>query len=281
MKKWFSTVALVTATLVVQAQEVIKYEFVDDNGRSRTVEAVVRQPTGQPNGQALLILHHAGGWGAGTTAQYGEYFSQRGFVTLEPRLFNTRPKRPVEYLGEVFGGLKHLAQIPGVRPDMVSVMGLSFGAHLTLMAATEWANSKYTGGSLKFKAHAPFYPVCWGFAAHIKRQMPQRMKMPNFPDDAMDKWVGVPMRLFTGTLDDYDDRDPKVCPDFIETLPDARQKALTSLIQYEGATHGWDQRTASFYEHVACKGRGCTNNNVNNPQVTSQAMEDLLKFLLQ
>lgn len=280
MKQWIVMLTLAAGAIASQAQNVIQYEFVDAGGKQRTVEAVLRQPDSQPNGQALLILHHAGGWGMGTTAQYAEYFSQRGFVTLEPRLFNTRPKRLVEYLGEVFGGLHFLMKQPGVQADQISVMGLSFGAHLAILSATEWANRLYTDGTVRFKAHAPFYPVCWRFAAQIKGQMP-RLKMSGLPDDFGVKWVGVPMLLLTGTLDDYDDRDPNTCSEFIEAIPDEKQKSMTTLVQYEGATHGWDQRTVSFFEHIACKGKGCTNHNVHNPAVTLKAKEDLLKFLTE
>lgn len=277
MKKLIA--GLMLCSTAVQAQEIIKYEFMDMDGQKNTVEAVLRVPKSNANKKALVILHHAGGWGHGTTTQYADLFIERGFVTLEPRMFNARPKRPTEYLGEVFGALKYLADQPSVDKTQISVMGLSLGGILTLISATDWANKKFTDGTIKFKSHAPFYPVCWAHVAGMKRTLPARFKLPKTPDDFEDKWIGSPMKIFAGTHDDYDDRDPNACREFIDAIQDEKQKSVTSVVMYEGATHGWDQQSRSFPEPIACKGKGCTNNNVNNPEITARAKEDLLKFL--
>jgi len=263
----------------VQAQEIVRYDFQNMAGRKDTVEAVIRVPSGDAPRKALILLHHAGGWGEGTTRQYAEYFAERGFVTLEPRMFNVRPRRSSDYLGEVFGALKYLAAHPAVDKTQISVMGLSLGANLAIFSATQWAQDKFGDAGLRFKSLAAFYPVCWPHTATIQRTLPGRFKHSTVPEDFEDKWAAIALRLFVGTLDDYDDRDPQACPDFIAAIPDAKQRSLTSLVQYPGATHGWDQQTRSFPEHVACKGRGCTNHNVHNPEVTAKAKEDLLKYL--
>ena len=276
MKKFITSIAVLACS--VQAQEIIKYEYTDADGKRDTVEAVVRTPKTDANKRAVVILHHAGGWGSGTTAQYADLLSSNGFVTIEPRLFNTRPKHTSEYVGQVFGALNYLSTLATVDPAQISVMGLSYGANLTVIAATEWSNKKFTDGAKRFKSYAAFYPVCWAHAATIKRTAP-RSRASKFPDDVEDKWVGSPMKIFAGSDDDYEGRDPKSCTEFIEAIPDVKQRSVSSVNLYQGATHGWDQVSQSFMEPVACKGKGCVNNNVHNPEVTARAKEDLLKFL--
>jgi dienelactone hydrolase len=111
--------------------------------------------------------------------------------------------------------------------------------------------------------------------------VPSKFKLPKIPDDMEDKWMGSPLRIFAGTKDDYDDRDPNACSEFIDSIPDEKQKNMTSIVQYENATHGWDQKSKNFYEPVACKGKGCRNNNVYNKEITEKGIEDAFKFLSQ
>ena len=260
------------------AQEVMKYEYKSIEGRKESIEAVIRTPKTDGKKKAVIILHHGGGWGEGTTTQYAEFFSQHGFVTLEPRMFNARPKLPGEYLDQVFGGLAYLSSHPEVDNENISVMGLSFGGMLTLYAGTEWANKRFGDGINKFKLLAPVYPVCWLFTKLIKREVNIIEKF--IPNDFLDSWIGSPMKIFAGGMDDYDDKDPKACNEFVETIPDMRQKSVTTVQVYADATHGWDRSTTkSFNDRLACKGRGCINTNTSNPSVTVKGKEDLLKFL--
>jgi len=54
---------------------------------------------------------------------------------------------------------------------------------------------------------------------------------------------------------------------------------MSSVVVYEGATHGWDQNSTSFREpRYGCKGQGCMIEMRSNPKVTQQAMKDLLDF---
>lgn len=262
----------------VQAQETVKYEYTDVEGKKDTVEAIVRTPKSDGNKRAVVVLHHAGGWGAGTTTQYAELLASNGYVTIEPRLFNARPKHTSEYIGQVFGAMNYLSTLATVDPAQISLMGLSYGANLTVIAATDWSHKKFTDGAKKFKSYAAFYPLCWAHTATIKRTAP-RSRASKFPDELEDKWVGSPLKIFAGSDDDYESRDPKSCTEFIEAIPDAKQRSVSSVNLYQGATHGWDQASQSFMEPVACKGKGCVNNNVHNPEVTARAKEDLLKFL--
>jgi len=280
LKSKFLYAFLLLVASAANAQQVVRYEAADFEGKMTTVEAVFRKPTSENNRKALVILHHGGGWGHGTTAQYAQFFSERGFTTLEPRMFNGSRKNELTYLTDVYAALKFLGQQPDVDKNQISVMGLSFGANIVIFSATKWANQKYSDDQLTFKSYAAFYPTCWKHNSLIKRTLPSRFKSPTAPDDLEDTWVTRPLQIFTGTDDDYDERDANACKEFINAIPDTQQREMTTVVQYQGATHGWDQQSRSFYEPGACKGRGCTNNNVSNAEVTLKAKQDLLKFLM-
>lgn len=252
----------------------------DETGRASQFEAVLQVPAGSTKAPAVVILHHAGGWGHGTTAQYANFLAGQGFVTLEPRLFNVGPDPRRRYLPEVFAALKSLSEHPAVDRNRISVMGLSYGANQSILSATAWAQKQFGIDGLRFRSHIAIYPTCWAFTAAIGRTLPSRFRIDR-PEDFADSWGGSPLLVLTGTVDDYDGRDRDACHEFIRAIPDERQRSISRVIQYEGATHGWDQQTRSFYEPGACKGKGCTNHNVSNPGVTAQGMQDLLRFLLE
>jgi len=194
-------------------------------------------------------------------------------------MFNGPRKSELTYLTDVYAALKFLGQQPDVDKTQISVMGLSFGANIAIFSATKWANQKHSDGQLGFKSYAAFYPTCWKHNSLIKRTLPSRFKSPTAPDDLEDTWVTKPLQIFAGTEDDYDERDANACKEFIAAIPDTQQREMTTIVQYQGATHGWDQQSRSFFEPGACKGKGCTNNNVSNAEVTLKAKQDLLKFL--
>jgi dienelactone hydrolase len=264
---------------------VVNVGFADNNGSQKSVEAVLTLPGKAPPGKrpAVVILHHAGGWGAGTTAQYATFLSSQGFATLEPRMFNTDGDKEDTYahMPTVFGSLTYLAKRPDIDANKIALMGLSYGALLSLYAGTEWAHQKYQSGEHRYAAIAPFYPLCWVARAYVDRSI-GKWKNRAFPESLMDKWAGIPLKIFAPGLDDYESRDSKSCGDFVAALPDAKQKSLTSVRVYPAATHGWDHgRTYTFYSRTACKGAGCNNTNESSPDVTEKAKEDLLQFLRQ
>jgi dienelactone hydrolase len=266
---------------ISQAQEVVTYKYSNHEGKTQSVEAIMRKPVGASNDRAIVILHHSGGFSTGTTSQYAEFFSYKGYTTLEPRMYNTPSQRQdtAEHLSQAMGGLKFLATQPGVDKEKISVMGLSFGSFLAVFAGTEWATQTFTEGKLKFNKIAPLYAVCWLLEKGAKKEL-GTLRNKFFPIDMYDKWSHVPLKFFVGSEDNYDDKDPKTCPNFIEAIPDAKQRSLSSVNVYK-ATHGWDQQTSTFFATGACKGkgRGCNNTNQSNPEVTAKVKEDLLKFI--
>jgi dienelactone hydrolase len=240
---------------------------------------ILRKPAGTNNNKAIVILHHAGGASAGTTTQYAEMFSANGYTTLEPRMYSTPNQRrdTAEHLSQAMGGLTFLASHPGVDKEKISVMGLSFGGFLAVFAGTDWASQKFTVGKLKFNKIAALYAVCWLLERGAKKEL-GALRNKFLPLDMYDTWTHVPLKFFVGTEDNYDDKDPKTCPNFIQAIPDVKQRSLSSVNVYK-ATHGWDQQTSTFYEKGACKGKGCYNTNQSDSEVTAKVNEDLYKFI--
>jgi dienelactone hydrolase len=275
-----AALGLALACLAAAAGETV--QFPKSGGDGDNAEAILSLAAGQNAGTkspAVILLHSAWGWadaheGVGT---YAAALSRSGFAVLELHMFANagaiKPGGPTAYLPELFGALKYLASRQEVDPRRIAVAGYSFGGVMALTAATTWAAGKYGGDSLRFAAHAPFYPICWVLKANAKGR-----KSP-VPADAWLQWTGAPVRIYAGALDDYDDRDANACQDAVDSLPEAQRKAFSVRV-FPEATHGWDQpRDARFFEKLGCKGRGCSNTNTPNPEATRQSVEDLISFL--
>jgi uncharacterized protein len=275
-------VTLLAWGFAAQAQELVRYSAADTSTDNQEISGLLTLPKLQlANGAKYpaVILHHAGGgWETPVTSQYAKALNDAGFATLEPRLFRNPQERkpsPSMYISHMYGGLQYLASRSDIDPSKIGVSGFSNGGYLALVAATSWSVEKWGGKSnLKFAAHAPFYPVCWAHLAIMKGNA----KVPTMPAEAYTKWTGAPTRIFAGGLDDYDDRDPKACDEFVSELNPASQSAFTVKV-YPSATHGWDQPSGTWYEKNGCKGRGCTNRNVYDAQVTGQSILDLVEFM--
>lgn len=250
---------------------------------SRLTEATLGKPakpvTDERGAPAVVLLHHGGGCTQSQTRAYAESLNAAGYFTLEPCLFYSvaqRERVAASYLPQVFGALRYLAQLPGVDKTRIAIAGGSYGGTLALLSATTWANETHADSSVpRFAAHVPFYPPCF----LIQRFVRSGRSLPEIPVDAYKNFSGSPIRIFAGTLDDYEDRDPESCSSMVAVLGEDGKKHI-SIRMFPGATHGWDHgRTYSFYEAVACKGKGCENTNVFQPDVTLQGIQEMLDFL--
>jgi dienelactone hydrolase len=267
------------------AQERVPFKLAPPSTDSSEFDGVLRQPTASgpaaPDGTtrhpAVILFHSGGGWESPVTEQYARALNDAGFITLEPRLFRTGAQRLPgnwNYMPHVYGALAMMAARPDVDPARIGAAGYSQGGIISLAAATAIAANTYGGPQhLKFAAHAPFYPVCWSFHDILTG----RLKLPNLPSGLLEAWTAAPVRIFAGDSDDYDGRDPQACESFVSQIPQPYREHFSVKV-YPNATHGWDQRAAVFEERNACKGRGCTNHNVPNSEVTRQAMADLVAF---
>lgn len=262
-------------------EELVKYSSTDPSGNSIEVVATISIPKKPPSDgkrfPAVVLLHSVGGWSYPVTDQYAKALSEAGVLTLEPRLFQNRASAPtvgVTLLPMVYDALRYLSERNDVDSKRIGVAGFSFGGAVALHAAATWAQAAYAKSpDLKFAAHASFYPSCGLFSAFAQG----KRKTPGIPVDAMTKWTGSPVKIFAGGQDDYDDKDPNACAEFVSLIPAPYQQSF-SVNLYPEATHAWDQQSATFYERIACKGKGCTNTTVSNPEVTRKGMKDLLDF---
>jgi dienelactone hydrolase len=265
----------------VGAQELLRIPTKAPNAGRDHVEAVLGLPAGPASDKpapAVILLHAGGGWEVPVTGQYAAALNRAGFVSLELRLFRNEAERApsrMGYLQNLYDALDFLRARPGIDPQRISVAGYSFGGIMTLTAATAWAQERFASApDVKFAAHAAFYPVCWGYAAFAKA----RKATAELPADLLVRWTGARMRIFAGGKDDYDNRDPKACEEFVSQVPEP-QRAAFSVVVYPDATHGWDQPTASFYEPLGCKGRGCMNRNMADKEITAKSIQALIDFL--
>lgn len=273
---------LLAACCDASAQEVLRIPTTAANNGKAFVEGLLNRPVNAQADKpypAVVLLHAGGGWEVPVTGQYAKALNQAGFATLELRLFRSEAERAptrIGYLQNIYDALRYLGAQQGVNSDQVSVAGFSFGGILALTSATSWAYERFGRGTgPKFAAHAPFYPLCYTYAAFAKAGRPTA----DLPGDLLVKWTGAPVRIFAAGKDDYDDRDPKVCEEFVSLIPEPQRNAF-SVTLYPDATHGWDQPSAVFIDKNACKGRGCTNRNVANDPVTRTSIEDLVGFML-
>lgn len=285
MRKILAAALFCLIATASKAQTWIKVPYDMGAGTAaQQLDAVLRMPAeGTANGQALLILHHGGGFSFNTTRQYGEFFSQRGFVTLELKMFNvnTEETSPLMTRGQMMGGLKHLSQMSGVHK--VSAMGMSMGAFMTLDATTAWFYEHYQAGASRFHRLAALYPVCWFYSEALKGKAADLRPFSKMPADHFQRWAGIPLLILAAGKDSYDGSDPKACADVVKSIPDARQANLTQLEVFPSATHGWDHgRDYSFPVRGGCTGRtNCINHIVSSPDIVEQGKQKVLEFLLQ
>jgi dienelactone hydrolase len=263
------------------AREVVKFPFPDADGKLQQIDGILRVPPNTTKSGAVLILHGAGGSKTNITSQYGELFASNGFVSLELNMFEGRPENPQKHLSQVFGAIGYLAQRAEVDRNNISVMGLSYGGSLSLYAATAWAGTKYNSNNVPVRSIAALYPTCF-FHEELAKQTERvvnRMTKFGFPGDFYKTWSNIPIKIFIGGQDDFENRDPKSCQNFVMALQDEAQRKNISIELYPQATHGWDHgRTYSFRDPLACKWAGCENTNKSDTEVTEKVKEMLVNF---
>ncbi len=266
---------------LASAQELLRIPTSAPNNGLAFVEGLYTSPVGSGSAQrkpGVILVHSGWGWEVPVTAQYAKALNQAGLATLELRLFRNAAERVasnIGYLQNLYDALHFMGNRADVDPEKISVAGFSFGGIIALTSATSWAKERFGGETgRKFAAHAPFYPLCYRYAEFAKAGR----ATADLPADLLVRWTGAPVRIFAGEKDDYEDRDPKICDTFVASIPEPQRNAFSVMV-YPEATHGWDQHTATFYERLACKGRGCTNRNVANPTVTAKGIADLVTFL--
>ena len=277
---------LFTAPALSWAQTTIKVDYNTGQGTPiQQVEAVYRAPMGLANGQALLILHHGGGYSDNTTQQYAELFSNNGFATLELIMYrDTRSRNrpdPMSRHGQMMGGLKYLAQVQGVDPKKVSAMGMSLGAFMTIGATSSWFYERYQAGNLRFNKLVALYPVCWMMTEAVKGQTQDIAIFKDFPKTFLQQFAQIPLLILAAGKDSYDSEDAGACPTFAKSIPNQTQADMTKVEVFSDATHGWDHgKNYSFSVQGGCTGRtSCTNRIVSSPATVELGKQAILSFL--
>lgn len=286
MKKYLIGVLLTIASVSNWAQSLIKIDYDTGAGTPvQQVEAVFRPAKGVANGQALLILHHGGGYSDNTTQQYAELYSSKGFATLELIMFRMRTPSmvidPIVLHGQVMGGLKYLSKVPGVERTKVSAMGMSMGAFLTIDATSSWFYEHYQAGDLRFNKLIALYPVCWFMSEAMKGETQELLIFKGLPNTFLQKSAEIPLLILAAGKDSYDGSNVNACPTFAKSITNARQASMTKVEVFENATHGWDHgRNYNFPLRGQCPGRSnCTNYIVSSPETVEQGKQAVLNFL--
>ncbi|WP_171013808.1 dienelactone hydrolase family protein [Chitinivorax sp. B] len=173
---------------------------------------------------AVLILH--GSYGVDSrTVRYAEALRRAGFVTLEADIWqamgitNSRPRTVHETMPSVWGALNYLVNRPDVDPQRIGVLGFSWGAVQSMLAAREPVD----GSQPHFSAFAAMYPICWGYNRVPGYELTQ---------------VSGPVQIGIGDQDDYDE-GPGMCQALAVRLDPSGTKVRVRV--YRNSYHGFDR----------------------------------------
>ena len=273
---------LVSATSRAGQIVEIKHTEVFD-GQNVSIQGHLRRAASNnaERSPAVVLIHSAGGWTDGTTEPVAKLLNEAGFHTFELRFFPTNKEISEQHLlvQRTYAALAYLVNLPDVDPLRIGIAGFSMGAHLSIWTSSDILTAKFGKGH-QFAAHVPAYPVCWLQSQMLRGNMGNAGKRFGLAKDFLSRFTGKPVKILAAGLDDYDDRDPKACVDFVKQISEDSRKSF-EVHTYIEATHGWNQKSRSFFEPIACKGRGCTNHNVFNPGVTAESNLVIVKFFVE
>jgi uncharacterized protein len=243
------------------------------------IPAVLRLPPGHARGPAVVILHGSGGVD-GRGERYAQQLLAAGIASLEIDMFTPRNigrgqgttarPRQADAMPDVFGALRFLAAHPRVDPQRVGVMGLSYGAGLSIFLATDAVGRAYAAGGPDFRAAAPLYPVCFGYD-------PDR-PLGRLPGQSFPR---VAMLMLVGERDDYDADGGASCRRLAASGSAAAQARMQFAV-LPGATHMWDtDRTSSYRDPGAARGQGGAVQVVQNRAAAEEGYRRVTGFFQQ
>lgn len=281
MKKLYLGISALVACGVVHAAE-LSIPYVDHKGVPQSVSAVLTLPSAADSAKraAIILLHSQTGWRRGATHQYAEFFSAKGALTLEPKMFDDKPDTPMNYLAQLYAELDMLASRPDVDASRIFVMGQSYGASLAIYAAAQWSAERFGKPGQRFAGHAALYPTCFFHEGIVKRdeKITARMKSFGFQEDFHDRWLDAPVQIFQGADDRYED-DPRSCEKFVQNIPDIQAQAHFKVTVWPSATHGWDRQvTRTTFDPLGCRFKGCEVTFAYNADADRQTYAELTAF---
>jgi dienelactone hydrolase len=209
-----------------------------DPARPLTVSAQLRVPAVDARERlaAVVIVH--GSAGVDSRGKfYAEALNDTGIATLE------------------------------IDPDRIGILGFSWGGVVTMLTATTPYTWRYTGGMLKFAAHAAHYPVCWVYNV--------------VPGYAFREFTGSPLLVQAGELDTHD--QPDTCQNLIQSQLASNPSLPFSVHVYRNATHAWDrlQPAMTVYDPFAYLGKGGNVEFVPSPGKAFQSRSAVVRFFRQ
>lgn len=242
-----------------------------------TIAAQLRIPQGDAPAPAVVIVHGTAGVDS-RGAFHARALNDAGFATLELDMWSPRqlhggvgpsgrPEQVPETLPDAFGALVYLASRPEIDAQRIGITGFSWGGVVSMLTATRPYCEEYLAGrSVQFAAHAPFYPVCWGYN-----------RLPGYEFAEL---TGAPVFIQSGECDTYD--NPDSCDELRQGLPEPLRQHV-AVTMYPEATHAFDRMepTQVVNDPFAFLGRGGEVKMAAHPQAAVEARRAAVEFFAQ
>jgi dienelactone hydrolase len=221
----------------LRAQPRISYVTFPNASQERplTIAGQLRVPLRDENVPAVVIVHGTNGVDS-RGSYHAEALNDAGIATLELDMWsprglsggagpNGRPQGVPETLPDAYGALLYLASRPGIDTQRIGITGFSWGGVVSMLTATRPYSDLHMGANpLRFAAHAPFYPICWGYN-----------KIPGYEFAEL---TGAPVFVQSGECDAYD--EPDSCTQLVNGLPEPTRRDVT-VTMYPEAMHGFNR----------------------------------------
>jgi uncharacterized protein len=225
---------------------------LSDLGSVSNVTAVFGKPLDRKLPFPVVLILHGSGGIDGRGAFYAKSLHEAGIATLEINMFprGNRPKEGTRAtLPHAAAALKWLAAQPSVDSKRIGVMGFSWGGVMSVTLASKLVQERLGSDVPAPVAFAPFYPSCTGLVRSIPNK---RSPLYGWHERMGDR----PMLIQIGKDDDYEEGD-RPCDSLVAEWPEAKRSS-TSIIYYDGATHGFDTQESgrSFFDQFARGGKG-------------------------
>ena len=288
---------LVIAVGRTEAQQPVSFAPASQGARHgagipESIPAILGWPRSTTNTVPAVVIVHAsaGLMPNGPEHRYASALNDAGIATLVidmwsargipagPEAFggtggvDRRPKLPSDTLPDAFGALQFLAAQNGIDRGRIGILGFSWGAAVSMLAAIQANAERAVGPDLRFAAHAAHYPVCWPY-------------LPGGPGANVltAQWTGAPLQLQVAGRDDYDADGGASCRKLVESLP-SDERANVSVIVHDQATHAWEVDLPfpmKFEDRYSHRGAGGPVQMAYDPSVTASALATTVEFFTQ